>query len=150
MRAWYFWSSRWDVGENGAVNGNGQQMALADTYENPSATSFAKPKIWSITGNGSSLLAGIYALGRGELCQVRWVNTNATSVVSNSNSWLAGVVAHWDPVKNLDFEFELLYQDTWTAVPNGFHCRPAHQRDMAAARERLRDPLRSHPQLVII
>jgi hypothetical protein len=26
----------------------------------------------------------------------------------------------WDPVKNLDFEFELLYQDSRTQVPNGF------------------------------
>ena len=34
--------------------------------------------------------------------------------VSNSTTWLIGGVAHWDPVKNLDFEFELLYQSTTT------------------------------------
>jgi hypothetical protein len=41
-------------------------------------------------------------------------------MVSNSYSWLGGVVAHWDPVKNLDFEFELLYQYANTQQPNGF------------------------------
>ena len=59
-------------------------------------------------------------------------------MVSNSNSWLAGVVAHWDPVKNLDFEFELLYQDTKTDQPNGFipatKPRLAESRDGFAAR----------------
>ena len=43
---------------------------------------------------------------------VNWTNTDADSMVSNSTTWLVGVVAHWDPVKNLDFEFELLYQNT--------------------------------------
>src|SRR6202166_1898172 len=37
-------------GELGMVNGNGQQMALADTYENPSGNSFATPQ----GGSGSA------------------------------------------------------------------------------------------------
>ena len=43
------------------------------------------------------------------------------STVSNSHSWIAGAVGHWDPVKNLDFELELLYQDTHTDQPAGFN-----------------------------
>ena len=51
---------------------------------------------------------------------MRWTGTDFSSLVSNSNSWLVGVVAHWVPVTNLDFEFELLYQHSQTQTPNGF------------------------------
>ena len=37
--------------------------------------------------------------------------------LSNSTSFLLGPVFHYDPVKNLDFEFELLYQGTKTDRP---------------------------------
>ena len=108
-------------GENGTVNGNGTQMALADTYFNPNGAGVATPKDWSVssevthhfTPEFSGSLEGSYG-------QVRWDGTNLSSVVSNSYSWLGGVVAHWDPVKNLDFEFELLYQYSHTDKPNGF------------------------------
>ena len=53
--------------------------------------------------------------------EVNWKGTNSSSVVSDSTTWLAGVVAHWDPVKNLDFEFELLYQRANTDQPNGYN-----------------------------
>jgi hypothetical protein len=117
--AWYSGLPDGMWGENGQVNGNGKQMALADTYFNPSGFGVATPTIWSVssevthhfTPEFSGSLEGSYG-------QVRWDGTDFSSVVSNSNSWLAGVVAHWDPVKNLDFEFELLYQDSWTATPN--------------------------------
>ena len=72
-------------------------------------------------------------------------STDSSSVVSNSQSWLAGVVAHWDPVKNLDFEFELLYQDTTTDAAARV-C--ATSQPTGSSIRRLRGPLRSHPQLV--
>ncbi len=31
------------------TNGIGQQMALADTYENPSGASFATPQMWTVS-----------------------------------------------------------------------------------------------------
>jgi hypothetical protein len=41
-------------------------------------------------------------------------------------TWVAGAAAHWDPVTNLDFEVELLYQNihqstpgNWTNAPGG-------------------------------
>ena len=60
----------------------------------------------------------------GSYGQVRWTGTDFSSVVSNSNSWLVGVVAHWIPVTNLDFEFEVLYQQSQTQTPNGFITTP--------------------------
>jgi len=108
-------------GELGMVNGNGQQMALADTYENPSGLSFARPDIWSVSAELDHHFSPQFVGSiEGSYGQVRWTGTDFSSVVSNSNSWLVGVVAHWIPVTNLDFEFEVLYQQSETQTPNGF------------------------------
>jgi hypothetical protein len=118
--AWYsgFPDGMW--GEEGAVNGNGQQMAIADTYENPDTT-WATPKMWTITSEITHHFSPEFSGSlEGSYGQVHWTGTDASSVVSNSYSWLGGVVAHWDPVKNLDFEFELLYQYAYTNQPLGF------------------------------
>jgi hypothetical protein len=112
-------------GELGMTNGNGQQMALADTYENPSGASFATPQVWSVSAEfDHHFTPEITGSLEGSYGQVRWQGTDATSVVSNSNSWLVGVVGHWDPVKNLDFELEVLYQQSQTQTPNGFIATP--------------------------
>jgi hypothetical protein len=123
--AWYSGLPDAMGGENGATNGNGQQMALADTYENPSGVSFATPEIWSISGELVHHFTPEFTLsGEASYGQVRWSGTDATSVVSNSRSWLVGLIANWDPVKNLDFQFEAMYQDTFTDQPNGFVVAP--------------------------
>jgi hypothetical protein len=108
-------------GEGGMTNGNGQAMALADTYENPSAGGFATPTAWTISGEFVHHFTPEFTFSvEGSYGQTHWAGTDATSVVSNSRSWLAGAVANWDPVKNLDFQFEALYQNTFTDQPNGF------------------------------
>jgi len=123
--AWYSGLPDAMDGEKGAVSGNGQQMALADTYENPSGFSFAKPDIWSVSAEIDHHFSPEFVGSiEGSYGQVRWNNTDITSVVSNSNSWLVGVVAHWIPVHNLDFEFEALYQQSETQTPNGFTTAP--------------------------
>ena len=112
-------------GELGMVSGNGQQMALADTYENPSGNSFATPQAWSVSAEfDHHFTPEITGSLEGSYGQVNWSGTDATSVVSNSTSWLVGVVGHWDPVKNLDFEIEVLYQQSQTQTPNGFIATP--------------------------
>jgi hypothetical protein len=108
-------------GEDGAVNGNGQQMALADIYFNPVGGTTAKPEAWSIATDLDHHFSPEFSLSpEFSYGEIKWTGTNAFSLVSDSKSYLAGVVAHWDPVKNLDFEFELLYQNTTTKTPNGF------------------------------
>lgn len=133
-------------GENGMVNGNGQQMAVADTYYNSVpcghntenfCDTWSTPTAWSITAtlthyftpeisisplasygeinwSGQGYSAGAYHSSYG------WYDPFG-STVSDSRSWIVGAVGHWDPVKNLDFEMELLYQDTHTNQPTGFN-----------------------------
>jgi hypothetical protein len=119
--AWYSGLPDAMWGENGQVNGNGQQMALSDAYFNPNGIGNATPRDWTVQTefdhHFSPQFSGSLLGGYGE---VHWTGTNASSVVSDSTSWIAGVVAHWDPVTNLDFEFELLYQDSQTDRPNFF------------------------------
>ena len=47
--AWYSGLPDGMGGELGTVNGNGQQMALADTYLNSDGHDFATPRIWSVS-----------------------------------------------------------------------------------------------------
>ncbi|MFZ2106613.1 MAG: porin [Roseiarcus sp.] len=121
--AWYSGFPDAMFGELGAVSGNGQQMAIADTYENPSGNSFARPDMWTVSAEFDHHFSPQFVGSlEGSYGQVRWQNTDFSSVVSNSNSWLAGVVAHWFPMGNssLDFEFETLYMNSQTQTPNGF------------------------------
>jgi hypothetical protein len=131
-------------GENGAVNGNGLAMVPADTWSNGDG-SFATPDAWSIeafyehhfNAQWSGAVEGSYA-------QVNWnglasniggvapngagvlVPTGAfgTAIPEHAQSWIVGAVAHWDPVVNLDFEFELLYQSTHQSTPLGVVLAP--------------------------
>jgi len=107
-------------GETGQdVNGNGQGIAIADTYENNDGLTWATPSAWSIIADMDHHFSPEFSLSpEVAYASIHWTGTNATSVVSNSSSWIGGVVAHWDPVKNLDFEFELLYETSHVAQPN--------------------------------
>ena len=111
-------------GEQGAVNGNGQAMALGDAFANGNGT-FATPTAWSVSGWAQFHVNPQVSLGvEGSYGQISWTGTNPIalggSMLSNSKSFLVGGVAHYDPVKNLDFEFELLYQNTRTDQPTGY------------------------------
>jgi len=120
--AWYsgIGDGMWGLEWGQEAYQNGEQQAAGDTYENPTGT-WAKPKMWSasseVTHHFSPEFSGSL---EGGYSQIRWTGTDITSMVSNGDYWLAGVVAHWDPVKNLDFEFELLYSYSTTQQPNGF------------------------------
>ena len=133
-------------GENGMVNGNGQQMAVADTYANSfpcltggnggggRCTTWSTPTAWSISATLTHYFTPEFSLSPlASYGEINWSNNSPGffrdsstgynpygSTVSNSQSWLAGIVGHWDPVKNLDFEMEVLYQDTRTDQPDGF------------------------------
>ncbi len=109
-------------GENGQVNGNGIPMAIGDAYLN-SDGSWATPTAWSVTGWAAFQVSPQVNLGiEGSYGEVSWGGTGAgTSPLYNSRSWLIGGIAHYDPVKNLDFEFELLYQDTKNDQPTAYY-----------------------------
>jgi hypothetical protein len=107
-----------DAGQ--AINGNGQGMALGDSFANPNGT-WATPTAWTITGYASAPVSPTVVLSlEGSYGQVNWTGQQANSLLSNSKSFLIGGVANYDPVKNLDFQLELFYQSTKTAVPSGY------------------------------
>jgi hypothetical protein len=107
-------------GEDGQVNGNGQGMALFDTYFNPDG-SIAKPTAWSVSATADFHVGSEFTFSpEGSYGEINWNGTNAGSLVSDSRSWLVGGVAHYDPVTNLDFEVELVYQNSHTDTPNGY------------------------------
>jgi hypothetical protein len=102
------------------VNGNGQGDALADAFYNGNGT-WATPTAWSVTAYGAFQINPQVNLGiEGSYGQVHWSGQLPVSMLSNAKSFLVGGVAHYDPVKNLDFEFELLYESTKTDQPTGY------------------------------
>ena len=103
-----------------AINGNGQGMALGDAFANGNGT-WATPTAWSISGWAQTAISPTVTLGlEGSYGQLTWSGQNAISLLSTSRSFLIGGVAHYDPVKNLDFELEIFYQSTTTDQPTGY------------------------------
>jgi hypothetical protein len=102
------------------VSGNGQADSFADAFYNGNGT-WATPTAWSVAGYAQFAVSPTVTLGvEGSYAQINWSGLLNPTVVSNSKSFIVGGVAHYDPVKNLDFEFELLYESTNTAVPSGY------------------------------
>ncbi len=109
-------------GENGAVGGNGQAMAIGDAFYNgPRSGTWATPEAWSISGYGQIVVNPQITLQlEGSYGEVNWSGQGPASPLFDSKSFLIGGVGHWDPVKNLDFALELFYQDTTNSQPGGF------------------------------
>ena len=108
----------WDG--NGADSG-GQPWALSDAYYNPVSGRWATPTDWSISAEFDHHFNEQFSLSvEGSYGEINWSGTGPAATIFNSTGWLAGLVAHWDPVKNLDFEFELFYQDVHNSTPAGF------------------------------
>jgi hypothetical protein len=108
-------------GEDGAVNGNGQAMAIGDAFSNGDG-SWATPEAWSITGYTQFVINPQVTFQlEGSYGQVNWTGQSGFGLnLFNSKSFIVGGVLHYDPVKNLDFAFELLYQDTQNSQPAGY------------------------------
>jgi Porin subfamily len=118
-------------GENGQVNGNGQPMILADSYFNPLTNSWSTPTAWSVSGLlehhwtptfytdleasvGQMLWSG---MGGGVI--VPGVGSVGTGVLSpHTTTWLIGADVGWNPVTNLNFDLELMYQHTTQNQPS--------------------------------
>jgi len=104
-------------GEEGSVNGNGQNMAIADAFLNDNG-SWATPTSWSISGYGAFQITPQFNLGaEGSYGENTWSGKGVNSPLYDSKAWLVGGIAHYDPVKNLDFEFELLYENVQNSQP---------------------------------
>jgi Porin subfamily len=106
----------WD----GTPNDNGLTMIFGDAISNSDGT-WSKPDAWSVTGWAAFQINPQVNLGiEGSYGEVTWDNKTAVSTIYDSKAWLIGGVAHYDPVKNLDFEFELLYENVQNSQPSGY------------------------------
>ena len=118
-------------GENGAVNGNGLAMSVGDAYYATGTNAAGKaisvwstPTTWTIGGTYEHHFSPVFSFDpQASYVQLNWSNSLG-QLSSNSNSWIIGGVAHWDPVPLLDFSFELMYQNTHQSTP-GLWTTPA-------------------------
>jgi len=123
--AWYSGIPDGMWGENGAVNGNGLAMAVGDTYFaglNAAGTAvvWATPTAWSIGATFEHHFSPVFSIDpQLAYANLHWSNSNG-QLSNNSDSFIVGAVAHWDPVPLLDFAFELMYQNTHQSTPGNY------------------------------
>jgi hypothetical protein len=118
-------------GENGQVNGNGQAMILGDSYFNPLTNSWSTPRAWSV----SALLEHhwtptFYTDLEGSVGGINWSGQSGgvcsaltgcigTGVISpHTFTYLVGADIGWNPVTNLNFDLELMYQHVKQDAPS--------------------------------
>ena len=108
-------------GELGAVNGNGLAMSVGDTYyagANAAGNAiWAKPTAWSVAGAFEHHFSPAFSIDpEAAYAELNWSGSNG-QLSNNTQSFIVGAVAHWDPAPLLDFSFEVLYQNTHQSTP---------------------------------
>ena len=124
-------------GENGQVNGNGQPMFMQDAFFNPVTNSWSKPTAWSVSGLIEHHFTPQFHLDlEVSVGQLKWSNMGGGCSIyglgcglaqfaqgplsPTATTWLVRADLGWDPVNNLNFDLELMYQSTNQATPSGF------------------------------
>jgi hypothetical protein len=118
-------------GELGAINGNGLGMTAGDTYfaglNAAGLPVFATPTTWTVGATAEHHFSPQFSLDpEFSYVSLHWDGAGGAGsgglgqLSTNSQSWIGGVVGHWDPVPLLDFEVDLLYQDTHLSTPGNF------------------------------
>jgi len=124
-------------GENGQVNGNGQPMYMQDAFFNPITNSWSKPTAWSVSALiEHHFTPQFYIDLEGSVGQLKWSNQGGGcnflavgcaiasagqgALSPSATTWLVGADLGWNPVNNLNFDLELMYQSTNQSTPNGF------------------------------
>jgi hypothetical protein len=124
-------------GENGQVNGNGQPMYVADAFFNPIKNTWAAPTAWSVSGLVEHHFTPRFYIDlEGSIGGLNWsdqggcgwsaVNSGVCPLYTfggplspRAFTWIAGADLGWNPVNNLNFDLELMYQGTTQQKPNG-------------------------------
>jgi len=124
-------------GEGGQVNGNGQPMYLADAFFNPLTNQWSQPRAWSVTALlEHHFTPQFYVDLEGSVGQIHWNNMGggctlvgfgcgigqfgSGALSSKATTWIVGADLGWNPVTNLNFDLELMYQGTTQDKPSGF------------------------------
>jgi hypothetical protein len=113
---WYSGISDAMWGENGAVNGNSLAMSVGDAYS-AGGGHWATPTAWSSALLFEHHFSAAFSVDP-ELAyaQLNWSGSMG-QLASNSQSWIAGAVGHWDPAPLVDLAVELMYQNTHQSTP---------------------------------
>ncbi len=123
--------------ENGQVNGNGQPILGADAFFNPATNQWSTPAAWSVLAllehhwtpqfytNLQASILGLNWSNQGGGCNVALPTCLITqagngALSPHAFSWIVGADLGWNPVTNLNFDFELMYQSTVQTAPSGF------------------------------
>ena len=123
--------------DNGATNGNGQPMYLADAFFNPATNQWSSPTAWSVTGIlEHHFTPQFYVDVEGSIGGLHWSNMGGGCnfvlpscllaqgiqgpMSPSAFAWIAGTDLGWNPVTNLNFDLELMYQSTKQTAPSGF------------------------------
>jgi Porin subfamily len=108
----------------GSWTGNGLGMSCGDTYfagaNAVGAPVWAKPTTWTVGATMEHHFSPVFSLDPEiSYANLHWSNSMG-QLSNNSDSWIGGVVGHWDPVPQLDFEVDLLYQSTHQSTPGNW------------------------------
>ena len=123
--------------ENGQVNGNGQPMEGADAFFNPVTNQWSSPTAWSVAALlEHHFTPQFYVDLEGSVLGLNWSNMGGGCNISlpscllsqaalgpmspHALSWIVGADLGWNPVTNLNFDLELMYQSTNQTAPSGF------------------------------
>ncbi len=123
--------------ENGQVNGNGQPMLGADAFFNPATNQWSSPRAWSVLALlEHHFTPQFYVDLEGSVLGLNWSNSGggcniglpscllgqaaAGPMSPHALSWIVGADLGWNPVTNLNFDLELMYQSTNQTAPSGF------------------------------
>ena len=124
-------------GEDGQTNGNGQSMFMQDAFFNPITNQWSKPTAWSVSALIEHHFTPQFYLDlEGSVGQLKWSNMGGGCYIlgfgcgvaqfaqgpisPSATTWLVGADLGWNPVTNLNFDLELMYQSTNQSAPSGF------------------------------
>jgi hypothetical protein len=108
----------------GSWTGNGLAMTCGDTYyaglNAAGGAVFATPTTWTVGATMEHHFNPFFSLDPEiSYAELHWSNSQG-QLSNDSQSWIGGVVGHWDPVPQLDFELDLLYQATHQSTPGNY------------------------------
>jgi hypothetical protein len=111
-------------GGAGSWTGNGLAASVGDTYYagvDPAGNNvWATPTTWTIGASAEHHFSPQFSLDpEFSYVELHWSGTQG-QLSTNTQSFIGGVVAHWDPVPLLDFEVDLLYQSTHQSTPGNW------------------------------
>jgi hypothetical protein len=128
---WYSGLPDAQNGENGQVNGNGQPMYMSDAYFNPLTNQWSTPRAWSVSGLlEHHWTPTFYTDLEASVGGINWSNQSGSvltptgpvgtgQISPHAFTYLIGADIGWNPVTNLNFDLELMYQHVQQDAPSG-------------------------------